>query len=130
MSKELEEVNKRIEKIEKEQLVPLRKKRDALRDAEDIRKCLSLVGKTFAYRGNHYSWPKKPEDYWDVYKKVVGLCEDGVKVLSVQKCALGEITIKLEDSYQAIDVENLEEIPEEEFDSEYKRLISEVENLK
>lgn len=35
-----------------------------------------LIGKTYAYRNNCYSCPKSQADYWDVFRKVVGVVVD------------------------------------------------------
>ncbi len=128
MNKELEKIKEKIGKIQKEQLAPLIARRNELRNIEEGKAYLAFVGKVFVYRDNCYSCPEKPDDYWDIYVKVVDVFDGGMKTLSVQKTAYGFVEIKLEKSWGTSYIESLEECSESEFEKEYNKLMKELQN--
>lgn len=55
---------------------------------------LRLVGKCFVYR-NCYSCPRGPEDYWNLYQRVLRITADGnIQVFSFQADKDGVVSIE------------------------------------
>ena len=71
-------------------------------DAIKIPKFKKFIDKCFRYK-NSYSCPEKPEDYWWVYSRVMGLDETALIVDSFQQDSFGKITIRLgENKYETV----------------------------
>lgn len=90
---------------------------------EDNKKSLSLVGRCFVYRGNCYSCPEKPEDYWDVLYYVKSADDGWVETIQIQSPQEHSLELRYENSMMSHSIEALEEITLDEFKHQYRLAI-------
>lgn len=98
------------------QMAPIRAELQRIEDAEAKAKSVALVGRCFKYR-NCYSCPK-PEDYWWLYIKVVGMGEYWPVAFEFQTDKDGRINIKKEDCFSRLD--GYTEISAKEFNAAWR----------
>lgn len=126
---QLEEIEKDIAIIERGELKVLKEKRSTLSEELDLERRKSLMGKCFVYKNNTYSCPKKKEDYWDTYYKVIDINDWGIDVLLIDIDSDKKIRIDTkEDSYSFYE-DHCESCSEEEFDKFYLKVTSKIQEL-
>ncbi len=124
LKKELEDVKKKLAD-NRELTKPLENLKYKLEQELESIKNQDLVGQCFIYKDNSYSVPSKPEDYWDVYYKVVGCEGEQLVILSVQKTAHGTIEIQKETKYFSME-QHTTPISTDEFDEKFKEYMDEI----
>jgi len=125
--KELNVVNKKIDKLYNKFIKPLEKEKSILREKVEKEKCESLLGKTFVYKDNSYSCPSKKSDYWNNYMKVVKVGDYGVDCLIVSKDSYGRIQIEIERLNE--DLMGYSPCSKSSFERNYEKLLKEIEKL-
>lgn len=101
-----------------------------IRSREDAVRSHALVGRAFVYRGNCYSCPDKPEDYWAVFYYVTGTSDGfGVDTIQLQSPKKESLEIKYDHGMMTQQVERLEEITVPEFEVELMCAIDRLREL-
>jgi hypothetical protein len=87
-----------------------------------------LVGKYYKFK-NSYSCPKNAEDYWWLYEKIEGIDkDDDLYGFEFQTDKYGDINIKRK-IFTYPNMDNWIEITEEEFRSEWKKVVKIINSL-
>jgi hypothetical protein len=88
-------------------------------------KLRAMVGRHWVYRGNCYSCPEKPSDYWDVYGRVDGVDGASITLTVAYVDSYGQPTLRRE-SAVSFDGElptGWEESTAKKFDAEVRRVL-------
>ena len=93
-----------------------RKLKDEVAEEENKK----FIGKCFKSRNSYNS-----EDSWWIYYKIVGVLDDRVRIISVEKTEYKKIEIEESDCIAHI-ITNNTEIPKSEFNRIFKKYIGEI----
>ena len=122
---ELQKIDNQIRDARDKQISDLEEKRTKLRDEIFKEESSKLVGKTFVYRNNTFGRGSKKSDYWDVFIKVIKSNDGGLKILSVDKDAHGNVQIQTENRYSN-NLMGYVQCSLSEFNRNFKKLMKEV----
>ena len=89
---------------------------------------MKYVGKCFKCQ-NNYSCPEKPEDYWQLFTKVLGLSNEdwNLKLLKIQTDKDGKVDVAVDEFGGTTSLVN--EITHEEFNWEYDKMLQHLRDL-
>lgn len=87
------------------------------------------LNKYYKYKDNCYSCPNNPEDYWDIYYRVVDVTSEGIQCIIVEKDSDGTIKIGREIRYDCA-MTHLIEITKEEYCEQFDKLINEINDIR
>lgn len=87
------------------------------------------MNKYFVYNNNCYSCPEKPEDYWNVYYKVISINGKQIECIAFSKDSNNSICFENETRFESA-MSNLKEITQEEYFKHFDLLMNDVRNFR
>ncbi len=128
-------IEKKILKLQKE-ISALREqqRKEEEKTAQKKEVWKQYVGKTYVYKNNCYSCPENPNDYWDIFYKIISY-DKGKKTyqyFSFQKDKYGDVTVNLKSTYSnsdgtpGVDISIASPIPIEEYESQKDIILSQL----